>query len=1427
MRAEDPVLTIFIPAYNTEAYLSETIESLLSQSFRDFELIIADDGSSDRTAAIAEDYACKDCRVRLIRSPHRGEVAARNKALSAAHPSSRYFLNHDADDVSLPGKLESQIQYLDGRPEISVVGTLAEYFNDRGERLGNLHIEVTPERIRETFHHINSMIHSASMIRREVFETIGGYRPQLQSVDDYDYFMRALLAGFCLANIPQVLHKIRLHDRSVGSTRAALQQELAIEVQSIYLKHRGSTEKVILHSPLALSKLYRPHASSLSKGLRRSTNPRKLRILHTVQMYHPQVGGSEEVVKQLSERLAQRGHHVTVATGFHPDRNFSNWNGVEIRQFRIEGNRVHGISGEIEAYKRFLLENNFDIVLNYAAQIWSSDLVFPLLDRIRAAKIFVPCGYSALLDPAYRTYFEQMPGTLQKYDRVVHLSANYRDAHLSRNHGLLNSMVIGNAASEEEFLQPSEGFRQRYGIETPHLIITVANHYHGKGHGHLLKWFQQMRRDDVTLAIIGERTTGGCWEECLHISSSLPQVRLFESLPRKDVVAAFKDADLFWFGSDVECFPLVILEAMAARTAWLSTDVGNAPELPGGWISEPDQMARKASTLLDSKALRTDLAQKGHQEWKDKYTWQRIVDQYEQLYLSVASAKSSHAVCPSEDPFVSVVIPCFKQAHYLSDAVESVVEQTYRNFEIIIINDGSPDDTKQVAQALINKHPKQSIRLISQTNQGLAASRNAGIRAARGSYILPLDADDKIKPGFLQACTERVSREPELSIIAVNLEEFGDSNRRISCGVPLLKHMAIENQINYCSLYPKSLWEKVGGYRPSMRWGYEDWEFWISSLEKGARVSVISEHLFLYRKRGASMYSSALEHSTELQAQIALNHPELYDKGTLAWAAALFRIKEDPEDASAHELLARYYTSRARWSEAIPHLAVLTARPPFAAEMLFLFGVAKLKVKEFAAGRLALRRFLDERPDNATAHFLSAIASASLGDLNSAREDAEDAIELDLKMTAGFELLIAISRAQKDPQVVNDLLERSTELQIQLAPWIFSDSVFGGNDAMWADVLYAKYIQFSPLPLLQMNPRGSDHKSHHGRPSILSTKDHQVSVIMPTYNRPDTLVAAIDSVLKQTWQNFEIVVINDAGVDVEPIVRKMNTAGKITYIRHGKNQGLASARNTGIKLARGKYIAYLDDDDLFYPDHLQTLVHCLENNDCAVAYTDAYRAHQIQRDGRAVVVQKDLPFSCDFDHDRILVGNFIPVLCVMHQKRCLETVGLFDESLTTHEDWDLWIRMSRQYRFGHVRKVTCEFSWRTDGTSMTSAKQTDFVKTLEIIYEKGREYTAGKQHVVDAQKEYLRAKRDNLHISEASEATKSSSNAGIAAVLGRVQRYISLGKKDMAARIIQKELKHLKNGSETVQQRELVVLYQSIGLASTASMRGIDSRRKD
>lgn len=230
-------------------------------------------------------------------------------------------------------------------------------------------------------------------------------------------------------------------------------------------------------------------------------------------------------------------------------------------------------------------------------------------------------------------------------------------------------------------------------------------------------------------------------------------------------------------------------------------------------------------------------------------------------------------------------------------------------------------------------------------------------------------------------------------------------------------------------------------------------------------------------------------------------------------------------------------------------------------------------------------------------------------------------------------------------------------------------------------------------------------------------KNYLVSVIVPTFNRPNMLVKALESVLGQSFRNFEIIVVNDAGQDVSSLIHSFNSS-KITLITHKNNKGLAAARNTGIQAAQGKYIAYLDDDDLYYPNHLEVLVNFLEKSEYAVAYTDAYKAIQEKSGDGFVTVERQAFPSNDFDYDAILIDNFIPVLCVIHEKACLDTCGNFDETLPRHEDWELWIRMSRSFRFGHVSTVTCEFTYRSDGSGMTSGTLPMFLETYRRIYDK-------------------------------------------------------------------------------------------------------------
>ena len=255
-------------------------------------------------------------------------------------------------------------------------------------------------------------------------------------------------------------------------------------------------------------------------------------------------------------------------------------------------------------------------------------------------------------------------------------------------------------------------------------------------------------------------------------------------------------------------------------------------------------------------------------------------------------------------PKVSVIIPCYKQANFLPDAVGSVVAQTFTDWEIIIVNDGSPDNTSEVARGLMAKYPDRRIRLVEKVNGGLASARNAGFRASQAKYVLPLDADDMIKPTHLSTLTEVLDKNPKVGFAYTHIHHFGDVNT--VWPLPDFNAATLigkDNIVICCSLCRKSMWEAVGGYNENMREGYEDWDFWIGCVEHGWTGHCHHEALFLYRKHGHTMVSEANLKRERLIAQIVSNHPKLYDQKTLQWSRDLL-AKHAAEKAAAESAAA-------------------------------------------------------------------------------------------------------------------------------------------------------------------------------------------------------------------------------------------------------------------------------------------------------------------------------------------------------------------------------------------------------------------------------------------------------------------------------------------------------------------------------------------
>ncbi|MHC4533210.1 MAG: CmcI family methyltransferase [Planctomycetota bacterium] len=391
-----------------------------------------------------------------------------------------------------------------------------------------------------------------------------------------------------------------------------------------------------------------------------------LSILHTVEFYHPHVGGAEIVVQELSERLVKRGHRVTVATTKLADRTFAELNGVQTEEFDVQGAIARGFTGsDIARYQQFLLKHPADIMMNYAAQQWATDLAFDTLASTsnRRINIIAPCGYSALSDSKtlqmqqFADYFNNViPAYLTKYDAAVYHSGQYQDYEFAQNHGFNNSVIIPNGVCEEEFSQtPKVAFRQKYKIATKYLGLCVANFYSGKGQDKVIECVRQMNRTDFTMVFIGKE--GGQLANLQALATGL-NIMFCTNIDRQDVLAAYHEADIFLFGSEKECSPLVIVEAKASQTPFVSTDCGNVRQWKGGIVCATEKMAAYANRILDEEVIHRNFAEEGWKEWKEKLTWESVVDRYEELYSRLYFEKFSQKRTIISNPLPAEQLQC-------------------------------------------------------------------------------------------------------------------------------------------------------------------------------------------------------------------------------------------------------------------------------------------------------------------------------------------------------------------------------------------------------------------------------------------------------------------------------------------------------------------------------------------------------------------------------------------------------------------------------------------------------------------------------------------------------------------------------------------------------------------------------------------------
>ncbi len=568
-------------------------------------------------------------------------------------------------------------------------------------------------------------------------------------------------------------------------------------------------------------------------------------------------------------------------------------------------------------------------------------------------------------------------------------------------------------------------------------------------------------------------------------------------------------------------------------------------------------------------------------------------------------------------PKVSIIIPLYNLGEYLDEAVYSVLNQTYHDFEIIIVNDGSTDE---YTINLLKEYNKPKTKIYHTKNQGLPATRNYGIERANGEYICCLDADDKYHPNFIDKCVSVLENDNQLEYGIVTtyfkLFENGNDVIKVIDFNPFIQ--AVENRLHVASLFRKKCWDEVGGYSTNLS-GYQDWDFWIAIIAKGYKWFTIKDILFFYRKRTGSMLSNSDKNKWKLISQIVLNNYDFYS-------------------VNFHEIINAYVNINGTFIQ------------NYQINQEFITQYDNI-LKDYQNIKKEYNTIRDSIAWKITKKIIK-LTNVLFPPKSSQRKI----------IRKFFKKSINIGKNK------NKILKRVNRL-------IHTNNM--------------SYTEWAPdVPL--------------------------VSVIIPCYNYGLYVEEAIDSVLSQTFQNYEIIVVDGGSTDnyTHSVLKKIDKPKTKIYFRDGRHL-VGDNRNFGIELARGKYICCLDADDLIESTYLEKALFFLE----AYNYDVVYPSVQCFGDKNSIWEAVPTVFS-----RMIKEGNFVSTVSLF-KKKAWENAGKYKDWPVgkdhVPEDWEFWTRMMGYgYRFKPLPEPL--MLYRVHGAGLTGQCGSTKEEQAKVIYNENK-----------------------------------------------------------------------------------------------------------
>jgi glycosyltransferase involved in cell wall biosynthesis len=884
-----PRVSVIIPFLNAARFLAETIESVLAQELEDWELLLVDDGSTDASGEIARSYASRDeTRIRVLEHTghaNLGVCASRN--VGVANARGEYVALLDADDVWLPSKLREQVAILDAHPSVEMVYGHSKYWRSWKRAAGGTGADYTPElgveldRVYEPprlalalypLAKATAPCPSDLLLRRRLVERIGGFEERFhkeyQLYEDQAFLSKVYLEAAVFVS-SKTWDLYRIHPESCDATvirsgRYAAVRRFFLEwLEDHYERHR--VEDPRLRSLLA-----------------RALFPYRHPLLHRVRTL-----GLGDVRKGMRERLERsripavgRVRLGSLRRTEPISRRFGFDRGVPIDRYYIER--------FLERHELAILGRVLEVGDSTYTRKFGSDRVTrrdvlnvgpggaetTIVADLASASAIPSESFDCIIVTQTLQYVWDVPSAVRTLHRILAPGG----VLLATFPGITPIVEVSFGDSWYWSLTRASArklFAEAFGSESVDVssegnVLATVGFLHGLAAEELPR-AALGRRDPSYQLLITVRATkpprplgGGRSVEALSfpplssvVPASITSPRPGDLVERDLVVEGSIAADRL--GSDA------VVEARSGQ------------ELLGRVSPVSEDGEASFSLTVPAGPAANGRIELG------------LVQGAATVELATVHLGRQPEAPP---PLVSIVIPCFDHAAFLAEAIESALGQTYRGVEVIVVDDGSTDDSFEVASR------KPGVRVLRQSNRGLSAARNAGLKASRGEYLLFLDADDRLLPGAVAASVRAAREHPECAFVFGRFHVINRRGARLLSSelpeFPAGAYAALLNRnwivMHGTVLYRRRTFEEVGLFDTSLR-ASEDYDLYLR-VSRRFPIAAHSAEVAEVRKHGSNMTQdmprmlrytlAALGH----QWPHAKNDPDLrreYLKGVAFW----------------------------------------------------------------------------------------------------------------------------------------------------------------------------------------------------------------------------------------------------------------------------------------------------------------------------------------------------------------------------------------------------------------------------------------------------------------------------------------------------------------------------------------------------------------